>query len=137
MLKGVPMRIMVLPFALGGLVLLPCWGCGGNPGAHAAVTIPVKGKVMFKGRPLTQGTVVFEPEDSGREAHGEVKPDGAFLLSTFKEGDGAVPGTHRVAVSGVGKVGKITFPVKYQNPSSSKTAVEVVEGKSEYEVDFK
>ena len=60
----------------------------------------------------------------------------SFELSTFVKGDGAVPGTHRVAVTS-GKIGKEVVPVKYKNVSSSKTEVEVAEGKSEYVVDFK
>ena len=62
-------------------------------------TVPVKGKVTYKGKPLTEGEIVFEPDNSGREAHGSIQPDGSFELTTFKTGDGAVPGTHRVAVT--------------------------------------
>ena len=76
------------------------------------------------GKPLTEGQIVFEPDNSGREAHGSIQPDGEFELSTFANGDGAVPGTHRVAVTS-GKIGKQVVPVKYQNTSSSKTEVEV------------
>ena len=47
----------------------------------------------------------------------------------------AVPGTHRVAVSGTSK--KDAVPVKYKSVSSSKTQVEVAEGKAEYQIDLK
>ena len=123
--------------ALAALALLPCWGCGSDAAHHTAPTVPVKGRITYKGRPLTQGTVVFEPADIGREAHGDVQSDGTFVLSTFKEGDGAVPGLHRVAVSGNPKAGKEAVPLKYRNPSSSKTEIEVTEGKAEYAVDLK
>ena len=120
---------------LASLVFLPCWGCGSDSGQLTGTTIPVKGKVTFKGKPLTQGEIVFEPDSAGREAHGPIKSDGSFELTTFKQGDGAVPGTHRVAVTGTSK--KDAVPLKYKNPSSSKTEVEVAEGKTEYTVDFK
>jgi hypothetical protein len=84
---------------------------------------------------LTQGEITFEPSDIGREAHGSIQPDGTFELTTFNKNDGAVPGTHRVAVSGTSK--KDAVPLKYRNTSSSKTLVEVAAGKSDYSVDFK
>src|SRR5262245_46771168 len=129
------MRIPATPMILAALAFLPGPGCGSGAGAQAAPTVPVKGKVTFKGQPVTQGTVVFEP-DGGREAHGEIQPDGSFMLTTFNKDDGAVPGTHRVAVTGAVK-SKPAFPLKYKNPSSSKVEVEVTDGKIEYDIDFK
>jgi hypothetical protein len=120
---------------LGALVFTLCCGCGSSDGPYVATTVPVKGKVSYKGKPLTQGEIVFEPKSAGREAHGNIQPDGTFELTSFKSGDGAIAGTHRVAVSGTSK--KDGVPVKYQNTSSSKTEVEVAEGKSDYTVDFK
>jgi hypothetical protein len=123
-------------FVLAIVLLSSCWGCGSNAAPYVGKTVPVKGKVTYKGKLLTQGQIVFEPDNSGREAHGSIQPDGTFELSTFAKGDGAVPGTHRIAVTS-GMVGKVVVPVKYKNTSSSKTEVEVAEGKSEYVVDFK
>jgi hypothetical protein len=114
---------------------LPLWGCGSSTGHYVGTTVPVKGIASYKGKPLTQGEITFEPADIGRDAHGSIQPDGTFELTTFNKGDGAVPGTHRVAVSGTSK--KDAVPSKYRNTSSSKTQVEVAEGKSEYSVDFK
>jgi hypothetical protein len=117
-------------------VLLSCWGCGSDAGPFIGQTIPVRGKVLFKGKPLTRREIVFEPDGgSGREAHGKIQEDGTFELTTFKAGDGAVPGTHRVAVFGTSK--KDAVPIKYQNTSSSKIRVEVAEGQAEYVVDLK
>jgi hypothetical protein len=131
------MRTRAGSIGLAALIFIPCFGCGSGSGPGAGTMVPVKGKVTYKGQPVTTGTVVFEPDDGGREAHGDVKSDGTFVLTTFKDSDGAHPGTHRVAVTGAFKVGKVTFPVKYRNPSSSKTLVDVVEGTNEYAVDFK
>jgi hypothetical protein len=118
--------------ALTILVLLPFPGCGNAP-PQAPPTLPVKGKVTFKGKPVTKGAVTFEPDGMGKEAHGDIQPDGTFELTTYKPGDGAVPGTHRVAVSYAGK----TIPLKYTNVASSKVEVEVTEGKTDYTIDLK
>jgi hypothetical protein len=134
-IRGLLMRSGAVTIVLAVLLLIPCWGCGTSAGHYVGPTVPVKGKITYKGKALTQGDVVFEPVDSGREAHGSIQPDGTFELTTFNKGDGAVPGTHRVAVSGTTK--KDAVPLKYKNPSSSKTEVEVAEGKTEYTVDLK
>ena len=129
------MRNVAGPIVLAALVL-SCWGCGTSSEPPAGTTIPVKGKVTYKGQPLTQGSVVFEP-DGGREANGEIQSDGTFELTTFKIGDGAVPGVHRVGITGSLKGGKSPIPVKYRSPSSSKLEVEVSAGKTDYPVDIK
>jgi hypothetical protein len=121
---------------LAALMLVSFWGCGSDTSPGAGVMVPVKGKVTYKGMPLTQGEVVFEP-DGGREAYGRIQPDGTFELTTFKKGDGAVRGVHRVGVSGSLKGGKGAVPLKYKSPSSSKTEVEVADGKTEYAIDLK
>jgi hypothetical protein len=134
--KGLQMRTGARLVVLAALILSTCWSCGSDSSHYVGSTVPVKGKVTYKDKPLTQEEIVFEPDGSGREAHGNIQPDGTFELSTFAKGNGAVPGTHRVAVTS-GRVGKEVVPVKYKNTSSSKTEVEVAEGKSEYFVDFK
>jgi hypothetical protein len=116
-------------------ILSLCWGCGSAEGPYAAPTVPVKGKVSYKGKLLSQGEMVFEPDSAGREAHGNIQPDGTFELTTYKPGDGAVLGTHRVAVTGTSK--KDAVPIKYKSVSSSKTEVEIAEGKTDYAIDFK
>jgi hypothetical protein len=133
--KGLAMRTGAGSLVLTVFVLSSCWGCGSDSGQFIGSTVPVKGKAMYKGKPLTQGEILFEPDSGGREAHGSIQPDGSFELTTYKQNDGAVPGTHRVAVSGTSK--KAAVPLKYKNPSSSKTEVEVAEGKNEYTIDFK
>ena len=120
------MRSAFLAVMLLGLV-----GCGGDATApNLSATLPVRGTVAYKGKPMTGGTIKFEPEDTGREAHSAIGPDGTFVLSTFKEGDGAIAGLHRVAVTGASAAGAV--PLKYKSPSSSKVEVEVVAGKTDY-----
>jgi hypothetical protein len=89
-----------VPFVLRVLALVgPCLaaGCGGDP-----KTYPVEGKVTFPdGTTLVGATVEFEAEDAaaaGRNARGTVGADGRYRLTTFKDGDGAVEGPHRVLV---------------------------------------
>ena len=82
--------------------------------------IPVKGKVTLKGQPLTTGTIRFEPDDFGRPASGKLQSDGTFVLSTPKEGDGVVPGHHRVSITNIGPKSKEgALPKKY---TTGKTA---------------
>jgi hypothetical protein len=125
----------MLSFA--AMFLLSCWGCGSGSERSISLTVPVKGKVSYKGTPFTEGTVHFEPTDAGRAASGTIQPDGTFVLTTLKEGDGAAKGIHRVAVSLGAKAGKALVPKKYMDTASSQTEVEVSDGKTDYAVDFK
>jgi hypothetical protein len=115
-------------FSISSLTFLS--GCGGGPVA-TPTTLPVKGVVTYKGVPVKTGRVQFEP-DGGRDAYGDIQPDGTYTLTTYTKDDGAIPGTHRVAVTGLGK----TVPLKYQSVSSSKIEVEVSEGKTDYPINL-
>lgn len=80
-----------LSAALGLLVSVS--GCGsGYP-----TTSTVSGKVTFGGQPVTEGMIVFQPKH-GRPALGTIRPDGSYVLTTFREGDGALPGEHLVTI---------------------------------------
>src|SRR5262245_58302614 len=77
--------------------LLALVGCGRSGGFETA---KVKGVVTLDGKPFTAGgTVVFEPERQGKMAIGSIEADGTFNLTTYKKGDGAIVGRHRVAVT--------------------------------------
>ncbi|AMV40088.1 hypothetical protein [Planctomyces sp. SH-PL62] len=80
-------------------ILLATTGCGPGNGLSLA---RVSGKVTYKGEPVTFGTILFEPEKSDAPpAAGSIGKDGSFVLSTEDPGDGAVVGTHRVAIIGL------------------------------------
>jgi hypothetical protein len=75
------------------LLLALAVGCGsGRP-----KTAVVRGTVTYKGKPVPNGTITFTP-NSGPTATGEIAPDGSYQLTTFRKGDGAVLGEHKVVV---------------------------------------
>jgi hypothetical protein len=86
---GWPARRRLVPLACLACALLG--GCGGPRLAK------VTGKVTYGSKPVTGGKIMFYPE-SGRMALGEIGPDGTYTLTTFKPGDGALVGPHRVAI---------------------------------------
>jgi hypothetical protein len=59
--------------------------------------VPVSGRVLIDGQPLTHGVVQVVPAGY-RAASGTIGPDGRFTLTTSAEGDGCVVGTHPAAV---------------------------------------
>lgn len=83
---------VLLPVAAACLAVI----CGCGRGARLQ-TAKVSGTVSLDGKPLDRGTVIFTPA-SGRAATGKVQPDGSYTLETYRPGDGAILGTHRVAV---------------------------------------
>lgn len=85
----------------GTLILVLVWivGCG----ASAPTTVKVSGVVKFDGKPLTKGRITFLPQattggELNRPATGTIDEAGHYELSTFKPGDGALPGKYQVAV---------------------------------------
>lgn len=106
-------------------------GCGGEGPA----LVPVKGKVLLNGQPLTTGNVTTMPP-SGRGAFGPIQSDGTFELTSGREA-GALVGLHKVAVVAVegeafqGAEAPATGPAKslvpqrYNNPETSKLTIEV------------
>jgi hypothetical protein len=74
-------------------------GCGGPTLA------PVKGRVLFNGRPVKDAAVTFNPVgaegklEAGKPGTGFTDENGEFVLSTFKNYDGGLVGHHTVQVS--------------------------------------
>jgi hypothetical protein len=81
-------------------------GCGGPKVAQ------VTGRVIYGGKPVTGGKIMFYPE-SGRMALGNIGLDGRYKLTTFQPGDGALVGLHRVAIEAT-RVG----PGSYETPKT-------------------
>ena len=67
---------------------------------------PTRGTVTLDGKPLPGGRVMFEPIATGesklvgKAAFGQIQADGSFVLTTYKEGDGAMIGSHHPVVLG-------------------------------------
>src|SRR5262249_52024882 len=119
--------------ALAAIFISSCWGCGSGS-AVPTTLIPVKGKVTYKGQPLTKGIVRFEPNSGfGRMASGELQSDGTFELSTLKSGDGVVQGEHRVTVSELDKnLAKNRALKKYGTANISGLKAEVTPEKTDF-----
>jgi hypothetical protein len=94
----------------------------------------VSGKVTLDGKPLSDATVMFVPE-KGFAAAGTLQPDGTFRLISGRPGNGAVIGSHKVAVMPADPL-KAHFPAKYQNAETSGFSVEVKAGKNSFEFDL-
>jgi hypothetical protein len=75
-------------------------GCGG--GERQPDRYPVRGSVVFKGKPTPHAIVCFIPADSDSDiepAAGVVDDDGNFELRSRKHFPGAQPGDYLVTVS--------------------------------------
>ena len=110
-----------------GLVFLP--GCGKS-------LAPVKGRETCGGKPVVDAALIFSPvprseEDiePGKAAAAGTDADGRFFCSTYAEGDGALIGQHRVA---------ITLDPRARTACKSKVIiVEVKPGKNEKDWELK
>lgn len=78
-------------------------GSVGLPGCSRGgpVVAPVRGTVTYDGVALDTGSVLFIPESGGKFASADIQPDGSYRLTTFRENDGAIVGSHRIMVSAV------------------------------------
>ena len=76
------------------LILAAVWlaGCSGPETGHVA------GKVTLDGKPLAQGSVVFEDSAAGISAGAALQSDGSYTVETFDR-DGLPPGTYKVAIT--------------------------------------
>src|SRR5215471_19002997 len=86
------MRVLVVMTGICAATLLA--GCGGGEGGN---TVKAGGTLTVKGQPMADLTVTFTPL-TGRPASGVTDAAGHFVLSTFKNGDGAAPGAHKVTI---------------------------------------
>ncbi|MBN2296235.1 MAG: hypothetical protein JXM70_27645 [Pirellulales bacterium] len=90
--------------------------------------VPVSGIVTIDGKPLTCGFITLKPKDA-RPSTGNIGKDGRFTLTCFEKGDGAVEGTHAVAVNAFEQLNSNTLrwhaPKKYSNPNTSGKTVTI------------
>lgn len=107
-------------------IFLACGALAGCRNSDQLETAAVTGKITLNGKPLGKGIVIFTPA-LGRAARGLIDAEGAYQLTTYKNGDGAIVGRHGVAVvvadenSTGGVEGGIVsiVPFKYAVPATS------------------
>lgn len=104
-------------------------------------TMKVDGSVSYQGAALEAGTVTFFPVAGGKHAIGMIGKEGAFTLSTYESGDGAVLGKHKVVINvsyespdGVPVPDSVPrVPVKYSNPETTTLTAEVtLDGQNQF-----
>jgi hypothetical protein len=86
---------------LTAAVLTLLFGCSDN-GLDLA---KVRGKVIYKGQPVKNGTVFFMPDETkgtvGPPAVGSITSDGSYIMSSSSSGDGVIVGSHKIGITGV------------------------------------
>jgi len=120
-------------------------GCSDGSQGLAAV----KGKVTYKGKPVPNGTVNFNPVDGNKpSASGKIQPDGSYVLETYlgsRPSAGAVIGSHKVIIVAMQDQEGILpeqraalpppiVPSKYTHPNTTDLKAEVE--KKENVIDF-
>ena len=93
--------LLTAPKRMTFVVLLSLSVLAGVPGCSVdSGTVPVSGKVVFPdGSPLDHGIIEMRHNSLPQVARGEIDSEGQFSVSTFKPGDGALPGEYQVAVT--------------------------------------
>lgn len=124
------------------IVIILSNGCSRGP-----ALAPVKGTVTIDGSPLAKGTIIFEASGQ-RPATARVENGQIVEVTTYKTGDGAPVGSHKVAISanedgasavvenpGEAKVpdanymsGKSLIPARYNDPNTSGLTAEIKRG---------
>jgi len=110
-------------------------GCGESNGQLPVV--PVKGVLIFQGKPLDNALVTFHSADQtpGKITSGRAttKRDGSFELSTYNANDGIPEGDYAVTIecfrlrggNGSWEPGPNILPPKYSNPQTSEIKLSV------------
>ncbi len=123
-----------LTLALAASLPIFAAGCG------KPAMVPVGGTVTYRGYQLTNGVIVFTPEQRGPLAIGRIREDGAFALYTG-DNPGVYPGKYRVTISSLApgasseSFGRFEFPRtaipdKYRDPQQSGLGCEVLASRS-------
>jgi len=121
-------------------------GCGGGAGQLAVA--PTSGKVTLNGEPVIGGSITLSPVggakgNAGKPASATIGSDGTFQLGTYRAGDGAVIGKHRVSFSpppGETKTNPdghtAQLPGKYDGTVLKTTEIEIKPGSNELTIEL-
>jgi hypothetical protein len=125
---GSPAVLRITAVLLAGLA-----GCGPS----GSGLLPVEGQVKFRGKPMTQGTVVLYPDPSKgntskHEPRGTIEADGRYKVFTHPH-RGAPPGWYKVAVIATEpsdpknpySLPRSLIPEKFGKPDESRLSWEV------------
>lgn len=120
------------------VALLPC-GCSSN---DEVPVHPVQGKLVYRGRPIAEATVVLHSKGGpqrGQRPLAYTDAQGRFTLTTTRPGDGAPPGEYVVTVElrapvTVGdeqvREGRHLLPPRYSRAETSPLRLRVVPGEN-------
>ena len=94
-------------------------GCG----KRTLSTIPVEGKVTWKGQPLSSGDIAFHPTQLAeggvnRIGIGRLDAEGKFKISTVTHGDGVQPGDYAVVIISRGGATRRIDPIEGSETSN-------------------
>jgi hypothetical protein len=117
--------------SLAAAVLAAAAGCG-NPNLA-----PVAGRVTCDGKPVKDAAIIFSPlpanendRESFRAANGGINNGRFEFVSTFKEGDGAFVGKHRVLIT-------MEFPGSCPCLPTKEIVLEVKPGANEFDIELR
>ncbi|MDR3634758.1 MAG: hypothetical protein P4L84_13220 [Isosphaeraceae bacterium] len=83
--------------------------CNSERPAGQVAVYPVKGQVLFGGKPVAGALVTFHPVDESKTGAAVVRPtgqtddDGRFELMSYTRGDGAPAGSYLVSIAGLAR----------------------------------
>ncbi|TWU24390.1 hypothetical protein Pla52o_23170 [Novipirellula galeiformis] len=134
-------QMLMVPAILASLSL----GLAGCTPSNEMATVPVTGKVTYKGQPLPSGSVIFIASGAGPTADANIGPDGEYSLGTYSESDGVPPGEYNVMVVAMTGEDSIDaeaatgstslIPSRYSDPSKSGLTASVKAGEDN-EINF-
>ena len=119
-------------------------GCG----PKIAPTGEVYGKVMYKEKPVTAGTVKFTPANGGDPVTTELGVDGTYRATGVPIGSMKVsietlhfknltpPPKGMEKMMGGPRLHYVPIPDKYEKPDTSDLRVDVAEGKKEWNIEL-
>jgi len=148
------LRTRTLRGFLAALFLLAVLGATGCSGAKQA---SVTGRVSYKGKPVTSGTVVLFDQNGHASDLGNVQPDGTYTIARAPVGTDKVsfdnppppktalpPGQKappandpEFAEAAKAKANYVPTPPQYKDPVQSGLTVEVKSGKNTIDIDLK
>lgn len=102
----------------------------------------LSGTVKYKGKPLTEGDIVFYPEE-GRSAAGKVVDGEITDVTTYEPNDGAPVGKLKVVITAYDGPGtdmyaprKLVIPDKYASLQTTDLSAEVSSNEADNEFSF-